>query len=102
MRIPKRRYAVAVASRQGGPGRQFLEGAAGKFSTTNYHVFRSGVWAGLAGFPAEGIGSRTKWWFWPNAFVRECAGLLQNRIPQEAALLAVLTAVFALLSMMQG
>ena len=72
------------------------------FSTTNYHVFRSGVWAGLAGLDAEGIGSRTKWWFWPNAFIRECVGLLRNRIVQEIVLLVVLTAVFAILSMLQG
>ena len=65
------------------------------FSTTNYHVFRSGVWAGLAGLKAEGMGSRTKWWFWPNAFVRECVGLLANRIVPEVVLLIVLIAVFA-------
>ena len=69
------------------------------FSTTNYHVFRSGVWAGLAGLKAEGIGSRTKWWFWPNAFLRECVGLLVNRIKQEILFLVVLTAVFGALTM---
>lgn len=40
------------------------------FSTTNYHVFRSSMWAKRAGLEAEGIGSRTKWYFWPNAFMR--------------------------------
>lgn len=68
------------------------------FSTTNYHVFRSGVWAGLAGLEAEGIGSSTKWWFWPNAFLRECLGLLRNRIRQEMLLLVVITAFFAVLT----
>ena len=48
------------------------------FSTTNYHVFRGGMLAGQAGLQAEGMGSKTKWYFWPNAFVREFAGLLQN------------------------
>lgn len=60
------------------------------FSTTNYHIFRSGVWAGLAGLEAEGIGSSTKWWFWPNAFMRECVGLFVNRIRQELVLLAAI------------
>ena len=69
------------------------------FATTNYHVFRSGLWASLAGLPAEGIGGKTKWWFWPNAFMRECAGLLAHRWKQEAALLALLMAFFGLLSM---
>lgn len=68
------------------------------YVTTNYHVFRSGIWASLAGLPAEGIGSRTKWWFWPNAFMRECLGLLKNRWKQETAALAALVGFFALLS----
>ena len=68
------------------------------FSTTNYHVFRSGLWASLAGLPAEGIGSRTKWWFWPNAFMRECVGLMANRIRTEILLLVITAAVNILLS----
>lgn len=70
------------------------------YSTTNYHVFRSGVWAGLADLKAEGIGSSTKWWFWPNAFMRECVGLLANRWKQELVLLAILVGIFAGLSML--
>ena len=69
------------------------------YATTNYHVFRSGVWANLAGLPAEGMGSRTKWWYWPNAFMRECAGLMLNRVPQELLLLAVMLLFFGALSM---
>ena len=70
------------------------------YATTNYHVFRSGVWASLAGLPAEGIGGKTKWWFWPNAFMRECVGLLQNRIRQEIILLLLIIVYFAVLSML--
>lgn len=68
------------------------------YATTNYHVFRSGVWASLAQLQAESIGSRTKWWFWPNAFMRECAGLFVNRWKQELGLLAIMIGFFALLS----
>ena len=57
------------------------------YATTNYHVFRSGLWASLAGLNAEGLGGVTKWWFWPNAFMRECVGLMANRVRQEAILL---------------
>ena len=77
-------------------------GAKVVYATTNYHVFRSGVWANLAGLPAEGVGSRTKWWYWPNAFMRECAGLMLNRIPQELLLLAAMIAFFGALSMALG
>jgi len=72
------------------------------FSTTNYHVFRSGVWASLVGLKAEGIGSSTKWWFWPNAFIREWIGLLRNKIVQELVLLVVAIVIFAVLNMTQG
>ena len=68
------------------------------YATTNYHVFRSGVWASLAGLDAEGIGGPTKWWFWPNAFVRECVGLLANRWKQELAALLIMIGFFILLN----
>ncbi len=41
------------------------------FSTTNYHVFRSGVIANKEGIDCEGIGSSTKWYFFTNALIRE-------------------------------
>lgn len=45
------------------------------FSTTNYHVMRSGIHAAQAGLKAEGMGAKTKWYFWPNALLREVVGL---------------------------
>ena len=44
------------------------------YSTTNYHVFRAGTFALRAGLDAEGMGAQTKWYFWPNAFLREFVG----------------------------
>ena len=72
------------------------------FATTNYHVFRSGILAAQTGMPAEGIGSRTRWWFWPNAFMRETAGLLKKRWKQELLFLLLLIGFFALLSLTVG
>ena len=69
------------------------------FATSSYHVFRSGLWARQAGLSAEGLGSRTKWWFWPNAFMRETAGLLQKRWKQELLFLLLLIVFFGILSM---
>ncbi len=48
------------------------------FSTTNYHVFRSGVLAAKAGLKADGMGAKTKWYFWPNAQMREFIGLIYS------------------------
>lgn len=70
------------------------------FATTNYHVFRSGIWAQLAGLRAEGIGSKTKWWFWPNAFIRECAGLLKKNLLPELIGLVGLICFFGAISML--
>ena len=69
------------------------------YATTNYHVFRSGLWAARAGISAEGIGSKTAWWFWPNAFMRECVGLILYRWKLELAMLIFLSLLFGLLSM---
>ena len=53
------------------------------FSTTNYHVFRSGLCARRVKMRAVGMGARTRWYFWPNAAVREFVGLLtEHRLKQ--------------------
>ena len=41
------------------------------FSTTGYHVFRSGNIARRVGLHAYGVGSKTKWYFYVNALIRE-------------------------------
>lgn len=46
------------------------------FSTTNFHVFRSGILASNVGMNADGMGAKTKWYFWPNALIREFIGML--------------------------
>ncbi|MBQ1603637.1 MAG: YdcF family protein, partial [Oscillospiraceae bacterium] len=35
------------------------------FATTNYHVFRSGLFARRVKMRAVGMGAKTKWYFWP-------------------------------------
>ena len=60
------------------------------FSTTNYHVFRSGLKARQVKLRALGMGCRSKWYFWPNAAVREFVGLLtQHRVKQGLILLSM-------------
>ena len=50
------------------------------FSTTNYHVFRSGVIANNLGIECEGMGSKTKWYFYTNALIREfIANIVQEK-----------------------
>ena len=64
------------------------------FATTNYHVFRAYVCAHDAGLNAEGIASPTKPYFWPNAFLREAAGLVVSRAPQIAFTLIVVGSLY--------
>jgi len=45
------------------------------FSTTGYHVLRAGILASHLGLRVEGIASRTRWYFYLNAFAREIIAL---------------------------
>jgi uncharacterized SAM-binding protein YcdF (DUF218 family) len=71
-----------------------IENAKTAFFTTKYHVFRSGIWARRAGFARtaiQGEGSPTRWYFWPNAFVREFAGLMvSHRLKQTLICIAIM------------
>ena len=61
------------------------------FSTTNYHVFRSGLKARRVKMRAQGMGCKSKWYFWPNAAVREFVGLLtQHRLKQGLILVGMI------------
>jgi len=50
-------------------------GACGDFTTavvsSDFHVFRCAEYAHNMGIKADGIGSHTKGWYWPTAFIRE-------------------------------
>ena len=67
------------------------------FSTTNYHVFRSGIIASGLGILAQGVGSGTRSYFWINAFVREFIALIyserRNHVRVAAALLLLVLAL---------
>lgn len=64
------------------------------FSTTNYHVFRGYVCAHEAGMAVEGLGSQTRAYFWPNAFLREFAGLLVAQWKAILQLYLVLAVIY--------
>jgi len=66
------------------------------FATTNYHMFRSGMLARKAGLDAEGISSKTKWYFWPNGFVREFFGIVNMKRREHLMVAGILFAGCAL------
>lgn len=68
------------------------------YATSNYHVFRSGICARRAKMRAVGVGAKTKWYFWPNAAVREFAGLLAEHRLKQAIILICMIATYAVLT----
>lgn len=48
------------------------------FVTSDYHVFRAGTYARKVGLKADGIGSKTAGYYFPNAFIREYIAIMVN------------------------
>ena len=63
------------------------------FSTTNYHIFRGYILADKNGFKAQGISAKTKWYFFPNAFIREFIGLLFDQKIRHLLIVALIAAI---------
>ena len=70
------------------------------FFTTNYHVFRAGLKARRVKMRAVGMGAPTKWYFWPNAAVREFVGLLTEHRLKQGLMLLGLAAVYTTLTIL--
>ena len=68
------------------------------FSTTNFHVFRSGFMARRFHIRAQGIGAPTKWYYWPNAAVREFADLLIHHRLKQAIIFFSMTALYVVMT----
>ncbi len=70
------------------------------FSTTNYHVFRSGLFARRVKMRAVGMGAETKWYFWPNAAVREFVGLLTKHRVKQVLILGCMVVIYGTLTLL--
>ncbi len=46
------------------------------FTTNNFHLFRAGIYARQAGLNSQGIGSKTAFYYWPNAMIREYVAIV--------------------------
>ena len=49
---------------------------------------------------AVGMGAKTKWYFWPNAAVREFVGLLTKHKGKQALILGALVAAYVVLTLL--
>ena len=70
------------------------------FSTTNYHVFRAGVIASKQNIEVEGIGAKTKTYYWINAFIREFIATLVSEKEKHIKTITILMTLFLLLTIM--
>ena len=70
------------------------------FSTTNYHVFRSGLCARRVKMRAVGMGAKTKWYFWPNAAVREFVSLLTEHRGKQALIFGGMIVFYVVLTVL--
>ncbi|MBO4324518.1 MAG: YdcF family protein [Lachnospiraceae bacterium] len=57
------------------------------FATTNYHVLRAGLLSSELGYRLDGIGGKTKSYFWINAFVREFIATIVKEKKRHAVVL---------------
>lgn len=67
------------------------------YSTTNFHVFRAGVEASKLGLKVEGIGAKTKRYFWINAFIREFIAALYYERKNHIIIFAIILLLNALM-----
>ena len=70
------------------------------FATTNYHVFRSGLYARRVKMRAVGMGADTKWYFWPNASMREFVGLLTEHRGKQILIFGSLILSYTILTIL--
>ena len=54
-----------------------IKNARGIVVTNNFHVLRAGIYSHHVGLKAIGVGSKTAFYYVPNAFMREFIGLLE-------------------------
>lgn len=69
------------------------------FVTNDYHVFRTGTYAKKVGLAAEGVGCRTAFYYWPNAFIREYIAIIIHYkiVPIVIGILWLLVSITSLL-----
>lgn len=67
------------------------------FSTTNYHVYRAGAIAQEQGINVEGIGAKTKTYFWINAFIREFIATIVTNIKTHVFMITAINGLMILM-----
>jgi len=68
-----------------------------KFFSNNYHIFRAGLYAKMAGIAANGVGAPTRLYFLPNALIREFVAILLMNKKRHLIIISLITFVILLM-----
>ncbi|MCB5956318.1 YdcF family protein [Enterococcus sp. CWB-B31] len=71
------------------------------FSTNNFHLFRAGLFARKANIKADGIGSKTAFYYLPNAFLREFIAVVMMRKRRHLIICTTIAVFEILLALLQ-
>ncbi|NLJ98288.1 MAG: YdcF family protein [Tissierellia bacterium] len=71
------------------------------FFTTNYHVLRAGILAKSLGLNYNGLGSKTKFYYYVSAIIREYIGIIYLNLNKNI-LFAIFIGIFYFLNYMYG
>ena len=69
------------------------------FTTNNFHLFRAGLYARQAGLNSQGIGSKTAFYYWPNAMVREYVAIVVMDRKRHMKVVGVILGLSLILSL---
>ena len=61
-------------------------------------ITRSGILSRRAKMRTVGMGAQTKWYFWPNAAVREFVGLVASRRVKQGLILGSIIVIYSFLT----
>ncbi|MBY6811461.1 YdcF family protein [Clostridium botulinum] len=71
------------------------------FVTNNFHLFRAGIFARKAGLKSQGIGSKTAFYFLPNAMIREYIAFVVMYKKRHVVITSLILIMSILLSIVQ-
>ncbi|MGM0124958.1 hypothetical protein IGI37_002352 [Enterococcus sp. AZ194] len=64
------------------------------FASNNYHIFRAGIYARQANLKIDGLGSKTAFYYLPNAFLREFVAILMMNKKRHLVIIGLIAAMF--------
>lgn len=71
------------------------------FTTNNFHLFRAGLYAKQAGLSSQGIGSKTAFYYWPNAMIREYIAIVVMKRKRHSIVIGVIMGFSILVSILE-